>query len=33
MLFLCGEGEGSLRGGATFEGVTLVLGIKGKGRN
>ena len=31
--FLCGEREGSWRGGATFGGVTLVLGKKGKGRN
>ena len=31
--FLCGEREGSWKEGATFGGVTLVLGKKGKGRN
>ena len=30
---LCGGGEGHGREGATFGGVTLVLGKKGKGRN
>ena len=31
--FLVRGGEGSWKGGATFGGVTLVLGKKGKGRN